>query len=150
MNPPSLAHRASIGVVAIAVVVASLACSGRVAGRSAAGEEPGPDAGFAADATANGGPDAEDAYGARFQGDADQCAAIVCTGAQVCCVVSIASDAPTVNPNNRCDYDCTAVCLDSCPAPANGVAVAPVTAPAGGAGCGGPLGCFSLGDAANE
>jgi hypothetical protein len=56
-----------------------------------------------------------DAYGARFLGDADQCAAVVCGGSQVCCVVPIPSDAPTAHPDNKCDYDCTAQCMDSCP-----------------------------------
>jgi hypothetical protein len=50
-----------------------------------------------------------------FQGDADQCATVVCSGAQVCCVVSIPSDAPTPYPNNKCDYDCVARCMDACP-----------------------------------
>jgi hypothetical protein len=63
-----------------------------------------------------------DAYGAQFQGDAGQCAAVICSGAQVCCVVPIPSDAPTPHPNNRCDYDCTAQCMDSCPVIALGSA----------------------------
>lgn len=56
-----------------------------------------------------------DVYGAKFLGDADQCATVVCSGAQVCCVVPIASGGPHEHPNNRCDYDCTARCMDSCP-----------------------------------
>jgi hypothetical protein len=58
--------------------------------------------------------DASDAT-AAFQGDADQCATVVCSGAQVCCVVSIPSDPPTPYPNNKCDYDCEARCMDACP-----------------------------------
>jgi hypothetical protein len=67
-----------------------------------------------------------DVYGAKYQGDAGACATVVCSGAQVCCVLPIPSDASTLHPNNRCDYDCVAVCMDSCPAvSADGVDAAP-------------------------
>lgn len=80
-----------------------------------------------------------DVYGARFLGDADQCAAVVCSGSQVCCVIPIPSDAPREHPNNKCDYDCTAQCMDSCPAVSLGNANAPP--PSGGSGLvhGGPV-----------
>jgi hypothetical protein len=90
--------------------------------------------GILVDSGAGGGASAEvDAaeepvvYGARYQGDAGACATVICSGAQVCCVVPIPSDAATPNPNNRCDYDCVAMCMDSCPAvSADGVDAAPV------------------------
>jgi hypothetical protein len=80
-----------------------------------------------------------DVYGARFLGDADQCAAIVCSGSQVCCVIPIPSDAPSEHPNNKCDYNCTAQCMDSCPALSLGNADA--APPSGGNGLlhGGPV-----------
>jgi hypothetical protein len=67
-----------------------------------------------------------DAYGAEYQGDAGACATVICSGAQVCCVLPAPSDAPTPRPNNKCDYDCVAACMDSCPAvSADGVDAAP-------------------------
>lgn len=65
-------------------------------------------------------------YGAKYQGDAGACATVVCSGAQVCCVLPIPSDASTPHPDNRCDYDCVAACMDSCPAvSSDGVDAAP-------------------------
>jgi hypothetical protein len=67
-----------------------------------------------------------DVYGAGYQGDGGACATVLCSGAQVCCVIPVPSDASTPYPNNKCDYDCVAVCMDSCPAvSADGVDAAP-------------------------
>lgn len=69
---------------------------------------------------------APDVYGAAYQGDAGACATVICSGAQVCCVLPAPSDAATPRPNNKCDYDCVAACMDSCPAvSAEGVDAAP-------------------------
>lgn len=61
-------------------------------------------------------PDVADVYGAQYQGDGGMCGTVICNGGQVCCVVPIPSDAPTPSPNNKCDYNCTAVCMGECPA----------------------------------
>jgi hypothetical protein len=112
--------------IALVLAVAStMGCAGLISAEASASKQDGgiasgePSASPTSDASV---PDVSipdvsiaDAYGARFLGDADQCAAIVCSGAQVCCVVPIPSDAPTPHPNNKCDYDCTAQCMDSCP-----------------------------------
>lgn len=109
-----------------AVILVTVAgCAGRIAPQNAASNQEGTSEGEApvsAPGAADDSPDTsspgssiEDAYGARYLGDADQCAAIVCSGSQICCVVPIPSDAPTPHPNNKCDYDCTAQCMDSCP-----------------------------------
>jgi hypothetical protein len=106
-------------------------CSGLILSEAPAATRDGavledPSASSAGDASIRGAslPEAavEDVYGAQYQGDADQCATVVCSGAQVCCVVPIPSDAPTAHPNNKCDYDCTAQCMDSCPVIALGPA----------------------------
>ena len=112
----------------LAVVGCSLStasCSGLILPEAPATRQDGgisnqePGASSAADASTQSAaiPEASipDVYGARFQGDADQCASVLCSGAQVCCVVPIPSDAPTQHPDNKCDYDCTAQCMDSCP-----------------------------------
>lgn len=104
-------------LAATACVLAATACAGRIDALAS----DGPDAADAPDAAV--APEMleaaaiEDAPGATgaFQGDADQCATVVCSGTQVCCVVSIPSDAPTTYPNNKCDYDCEALCMDACP-----------------------------------
>jgi hypothetical protein len=89
-------------------------------------------------------------YGASFQGDAGQCALVVCSGGQVCCVISLGADGPTAYPNNRCDYDCVAVCMDSCPVAANeGPDATPVVPDAAGS-CGGPLGCGPVTEAGTD
>ena len=58
---------------------------------------------------------AETIVGAEFQGDADQCATVVCSGGEVCCVVPTAWDVQHDYPNNKCDFDCQAQCMDQCP-----------------------------------
>jgi hypothetical protein len=135
-------------VARIAAVALLAGCSGRVAGDS-----PAPAASSSSTSTAGGTSASNDAgdptdsafvaevYGAAFQGDANQCSTIVCSGRQVCCVLSLGDNAPTPNPNNRCDYDCIAVCMDSCPvAPNEGPSGTPMVPDAAGS-CGGPLGC---------
>ena len=75
-------------------------------------------------------PSATAVYGAEYQGDAGACATVICSGAQVCCVLPVPSDAATPHPNNKCDYDCIALCMDSCPAvSAAGIDAAPSLAP---------------------
>jgi hypothetical protein len=59
--------------------------------------------------------DRPDAYGAAYEGDGVQCGAIVCSGAQLCCLVEIASDATEMGPRQTCDQDCESVCADVCP-----------------------------------
>lgn len=141
-----------------AVVLVSLTpvagCAGRVAPQNAPSKQEGTSEGEAPvsapvavddvpDALSQGSsiPDSsiEDAYGARFLGDADQCAAIVCSGSQVCCVVPIPSDAPTPHPNNKCDYDCIAQCMDSCPVISLGPSGAASPSEGTGAMHGGPV-----------
>jgi hypothetical protein len=96
--------------LALAVALAGLpACSGQIAA------EAGPEIDAAATGADVAAPPDDAPYGAMFQGDADQCASIVCSGSQVCCVVPIASDAATPYPNHKCDYNCTAMCMDTCP-----------------------------------
>ena len=56
-----------------------------------------------------------DAYGAAYEGDGVQCGAIVCSGAQLCCLVEVASDAMTMGPRQTCDQNCESVCADVCP-----------------------------------
>lgn len=109
----------------VLAVASTTGCAGLISAEPSASKQDGgiasdePSAASTSDASIPDGsiPDVSipDAYGARFLGDADQCAAIVCSGAQVCCVVPIPSDAPTAHPNNKCDYDCTAQCMNSCP-----------------------------------
>jgi hypothetical protein len=100
--------------LSVASSSAAIACAGRIASNASPGDA------VAAEASVQDGVQdgdaAEDIYGAAFEGDAGQCAAVICSGSQVCCVVSIESDAATPHPNNKCDYDCVARCMDSCPA----------------------------------
>ena len=137
--------------VAALVIVAG--CSGRVAGDSAQPGGSSSSSSAVSQATSSAGPaDPVDAaiYGASFQGDAGQCALIVCSGGQVCCVVSLGSDGPTPNPNNRCDYDCVALCLDSCPVAPNQGAQGTPDVPDAAGSCGGPLGCGPTADAGGD
>jgi hypothetical protein len=115
-------QRLTRDLVVVLAMVASAGCSGLISTEApvpegGASEEPGASLRIDASMANASMADASitDAYGARFLGDADQCAAVVCSGAQVCCVVPIPSDAPTAHPDNKCDYDCTAQCMDSCP-----------------------------------
>ncbi len=130
------------GLVATLGALAAIAgCSGRVAGDS----PPGPSSSSSSNRA--GPADPRDAavdvglYGASFEGDAGQCATVVCSGGQVCCVISLSADGPTSHPNNRCDYDCIALCLDSCPVAANEGAQGTPAIPDAAGSCGGPLGC---------
>jgi hypothetical protein len=126
-------------------LTAALGCAGRIDGNASPNNAPVEDAAAASVDVAAPPDDAP--YGAAFQGDADQCASVVCSGAQVCCVVPIPSDAPTPYPNHKCDYDCMAQCMDSCPLltidGADATAALPSTAHPG------PLGSQSL-DAGDE
>jgi hypothetical protein len=56
-----------------------------------------------------------DAYGASYQGDGVQCGAIICSGAQQCCLVYVAPDASNSNPTHKCDQNCVSQCADTCP-----------------------------------
>jgi hypothetical protein len=143
---PRRAHVAALALIG--------GCSGRLASESArpAGSSSSSSATVQITSSASSA-DAVDAatevgiYGESFQGDAGQCALVVCNGGQVCCVISLGADGPTAYPNNRCDYDCVALCMDSCPVAANqGPQGTPVVPDAAGS-CGGPLGCGPVNEA---
>jgi hypothetical protein len=128
---PWRAHVAALALIA--------GCSGRVVSESAQPAESSSSSSATVQTTSSAS--STSIYGASFQGDAGQCALVVCNGGQVCCVISLGADGPTAYPNNRCDYDCVAVCMDSCPvAPNEGPQGTPVVPDAAGS-CGGPLGC---------
>jgi hypothetical protein len=115
-----MTHRAPVWrralLVALpAAAIASMACNGLVDTLPVSAEDDARDVDDAA-ATSEPRSDVADVYGALFEGDGDMCGAVICSGSQVCCVVSVPSEAATPNPNNKCDYHCTAVCMDSCPA----------------------------------
>jgi hypothetical protein len=98
----------------VTLSVSPVGCNGLLASSAPTDDEPSKGEPVPADDASL--PDVADVYGAKYQGDGDMCGAVICGGGQVCCVVSIPSDAPTPNPNNKCDYECTAVCMDECPA----------------------------------
>ena len=54
-------------------------------------------------------------YGDAYQGDGVQCGSIICSGAQVCCIVPIPTDVQSMGPAGKCDQSCESVCADSCP-----------------------------------
>jgi hypothetical protein len=130
---PSGLREAKVGVIA-SLALALTGCAGLL---ESAPSEPADDAGARLDAALEEpAPDDKPTpvdsgtglavYGAKYQGDAGACATVVCSGAQVCCVLPIPSDAQTPHPNNRCDYDCVAACMDSCPpVSADGVDASP-------------------------
>jgi hypothetical protein len=137
MGPPV---REVVLGVAMASSLSTSGCSGLMASEASASRQEDGGVGPASPTSVQeaGGagdqPDVSsipDVYGAQFQGDADQCAAVVCSGAQVCCVVPIPSDTLTEHPDNRCDYNCTAQCMDSCPAISLGPASAVLSSEAG-------------------
>jgi hypothetical protein len=66
-------------------------------------------------APSGGSQEQPDAYGASFQGDGVQCGAIICSGAQQCCLVYVAPDASSSNPTHKCDQNCVSQCADTCP-----------------------------------
>jgi hypothetical protein len=108
----------------IAAALSAAACSGLIANDAPAPEGPRTDAEAPVQDAAAAipiEPSIPDVYGAKYQGDAGQCATVICSGGQVCCVVPIPSDAPTDHPNNRCDYNCVARCMEACPV----IAIAP-------------------------
>ena len=59
--------------------------------------------------------DADAGYQTGFQGDGVQCGAIVCSGAQQCCLVYVPTDASNSNPTHACDQNCMSICADTCP-----------------------------------
>jgi len=89
-------------------------------------------AGCAASAHESSAGGSGDGYGAAFEGDGVQCGAIICSGAQVCCIVPTPSEASSMGPAGKCDENCESVCADSCPDAGN------TSMPAGGGPGGAP------------
>jgi hypothetical protein len=113
------------GIVASSIALAG--CAGLIAGDPSG---PSNDSGRAAVDSVSDVYGVPDVYGAQYQGDAGACATVICSGAQVCCVLPVPSDAATPYPNNKCDYNCVALCMDSCPAVSQaGIDAAPSLAP---------------------
>jgi hypothetical protein len=83
--------------------------------------------------------DADAGYQTGFQGDGVQCGAIVCSGAQQCCLVYVPTDASSSNPTHACDQNCISICADTCPDA--GGATGTGMPPAGGGGM--PMGGMS-------
>jgi hypothetical protein len=96
-------HEFVLGV-AVLVTLAVCACGGNNTSVGAATEDGGR------------GAVADDAgYETAFQGDGVQCGGIICSGAQLCCLVYVPTDASNSNPTHACDQDCVSVCADTCP-----------------------------------
>ena len=100
-------HESVLGV-AILVTLAVCACGGNNTSVGAATGAAREDAGLGALADDAG-------YETAFQGDGVQCGGIICSGAQLCCLVYVPTDASNSNPTHACDQDCISVCADTCP-----------------------------------